>query len=144
MPGGSRHLSRRAAVQALYQWDLTGQNRFDIAAHFLSDQQLERSDQAYFEETIREVPRLKDELDAQLGPCLDRDLDAVDPVERAILRLATFELLHHPEIPYRVVINEAVELAKTFGSANSYRFVNGILDKLVTTARSVEVGASRG
>ena len=143
MKGGSRHIARQAAVQALYQWDITGQNRLEIEKNFLSDQKLAHSDFEYFQHLIADIPKQISDIDSTAQPYLDRDLDKVDPIERAILRLSVFELINHQEIPYRVVINEAVELAKTFGSDNSYRFINGILDKVVATVRELEVAASR-
>ena len=142
MSGSSRHLARRAAVQALYQWDMTGQSRLDIEKNFLADDSLKKSDNEYFHELVREIPRQAGELDNNLNPYIDRDIKQVDPVEKAVLRLAAYELLHHAEIPYRVVLNEAIELARTFGSENSYRFVNGILDKMGGDYRSVEASAS--
>lgn len=143
MKGGSRHIARQAAVQALYQWDITGQNRLEIEKNFLSDQKLAHSDHDYFLHLIADIPKQISDIDTTAQPYLDRDMDKVDPIERAILRLSVFELINHQEIPYRVVINEAVELAKTFGSDNSYRFINGILDKVVATVRELEVAASR-
>ena len=142
MSGSSRHLARRAAVQALYQWDMTGQSRLDIEKNFLADDSLKKADSEYFHELVRDIPRQAGELDNNLNPYIDRDIKQVDPVEKAVLRLAAYELLHHPEIPYRVVLNEAIELARTFGSENSYRFVNGILDKMGADFRSVEASAS--
>jgi N utilization substance protein B len=97
----------------------------------------------YFHELIREIPRLVEELDTNLAPYIDRSITQVDPIERAVLRLAAYEMLHHPEIPYRVVLNEAIELSKTFGSDNGYRFVNGILDKMGADIRSVEAAAGQ-
>lgn len=142
MSGSSRHLARRAAVQALYQWDMTGQSRLDIEKYFLADDSLKKSDSEYFHELVREIPRQAGELDNNLNPYIDRDIKQVDPVEKAVLRLAAYELLHHAEIPYRVVLNEAIELARTFGSENSYRFVNGILDKMGADFRAIEASAS--
>ena len=142
MSGSSRHLARRAAVQALYQWDMTGQSRLDIEKNFLADDSLKKSDSEYFHELVREIPRQAGELDKNLNPYIERDITQVDPVEKAILRLAAYELLHHAEIPYRVVLNEAIELARTFGSENSYRFINGILDKMGTDFRAIEASAS--
>jgi N utilization substance protein B len=89
------------------------------------------------------VPTRLSELDAALGPNLDRDIARVDPVERAILRLGAYELIAHPETPYRVVINEMVELAKTFGAEQGHRYINGVLDKLARQLRPVEVRARR-
>jgi N utilization substance protein B len=143
MAGSSRHLARRAVVQALYQWEMTQQSRLDIEKHFLADDSLKKSDTDYFHELIREIPRLVEELDTNLAPYIDRSITQVDPIERAVLRLAAYEMLHHPEIPYRVVLNEAIELSKTFGSDNGYRFVNGILDKMGADIRSVEAAAGQ-
>ena len=92
----------------------------------------------YFRDLLRGVAGCVGELDRAIGPCLDRPVSQVDPVEQAILRLGAYELTHRPEIPYRVVINEAVELAKTFGAEQSHRFVNGVLDRLAGTARAIE------
>lgn len=143
MAGTSRHLARRAVIQALYQWDMTQQSRLDIEKYFLADDSLKKSDTDYFHELIREIPRLVEELDTNLAPYIDRSITLVDPIERAVLRLATYEMLHHPEIPYRVVLNEAIELSRTFGSDNGYRFVNGILDKMGAEIRSVEAAAGQ-
>ena len=143
MSGSSRHLSRRAVVQALYQLEMTQQSRLEIEKYFLSDDSLKKSDTEYFHELIREIPRLAEDIDTHRAPYIDRDIALVDPIERAVLRLATYEMLHHPEIPYRVVLNEAIELSRTFGSENSYRFVNGILDKLGADIRSIEAAAGQ-
>ena len=141
MSGSSRHLARRAAVQALYQWDMTKQSRLDIEKNFLTDDSQKKADSEYFHELVSEIPKQVTELDTSLNPYIDRDISQVDPVEKAVLRLAAYELLHHAEIPYRVVLNEAIELSRTFGSENSYRFVNGILDKMGADFRSVEAAA---
>jgi N utilization substance protein B len=143
MAGSSRHLARRAAVQALYQWELTQQSRLEIEKHFLSDDRLKKTDNAYFQELIREIPRLVEDIDSSLSPYIDRDISLVDPIEKAVLRLAAYELIHHAEIPYRVVLNEAIELSRTFGSENGYRFVNGILDKMGAEVRSIEAAANQ-
>jgi N utilization substance protein B len=127
-----------AAVQALYQWDLTEQPPEDIESHFIQEHDLEKVDQEYFHEVVRQVPRRRHELEDHFLSHLGRELDSVDPVERAILRLASYELEFHPEIPYKVVINEAVELAKLFGAEQSYRFINGVLDKVAQTLRPHE------
>jgi len=141
MSGSSRHMARRAAVQALYQWELTKQSRLEIEKNFLTDDRLKKVDDDYFKELIHEIPRLVEELDSSLAPFIDRDISLVDPIEKAVLRLAAYELIHHAEIPYRVVLNEAIELTRTFGSDNGYRFVNGILDKMGAEVRSVEANA---
>ena len=138
-----RSRSRSLAVQALYQWQLAGQDVGSIINHFMIEQDARKFDSDYFSELVRCVPARLDELDQALGACLDRALESVDPVERAILRLGAYELIQHPEIPYRVVINEAVELAKTFGAEQGHRYINGVLDKLARQLRPVEVRARR-
>jgi len=143
MSGSSRHLARRAAIQALYQWEMTQQSRLEIEKHFLSDDRLKKTDNEYFQELVREIPRLVEDIDNSLSPYIDRDIALVDPVEKAVLRLAAYELIHHAEIPYRVVLNEAIELSRTFGSDNGYRFVNGILDKIGADVRSVEAASNQ-
>ncbi len=141
-----RTLARRAAVQGLYQWQVSGRDLRDVEAHLLGDAELleevgadlRNLEAPYFRELLHGVAGCVGELDQAIGPCLDRPVSQVDPVEQAILRLGAYELLHRLEIPYRVVINEAVELAKTFGAEQSHRFVNGVLDRLAGTARALE------
>lgn len=140
---GKRAWARRCAAQALYEWQFTGQHPDRIAAQFLADEDLTKADPDYFRELVRQVPARAPEIDAALEPFLDRPLAQVDPVERAILRIGGYELTHHPEIAYRIVINEAVELAKVFGADQGHRYVNGVLDKLARAVRAVEFpGAS--
>jgi N utilization substance protein B len=134
----SRHMARQAAVQALYQWQLTGQTPEDIESHFISDHELKDVDIEYFHRMVREVPLHLHELDDHLTPHLDRGIDEVDPVERAILRLGAYELEFCLEIPYKVVINEAVELAKTFGAEHGHKYVNAVLDKVAAKLRKSE------
>lgn len=138
-----RSRSRRLAIQALYQWQVAGQDVGDIIDHFMIEQDSKKFDSDYFSELVRAVPTRLDELDAALDPFVDRALDSIDPVERAILRMSAYELTAHPEIPYRVVINEAVELAKTFGAEQGHRYVNGVLDKAARALRPVETAARR-
>lgn len=139
-----RSKARHYAVQALYQWQMTGQDIADIDRQFLSEQDINSFEVPFFRDLLRGVPTHLAELDEHLAPCLDRAIESVDPVERAILRLGAFELLHHPEIPYRVAINEAVELAKVFGAEQGHRYVNGVLDKLARSVRATETGTSGG
>ena len=141
-----RTLARRAAVQGLYQWQVSGRELRDVEALLLGDSDLPEElgadlrdmDIGYFRELLRGVAGRVSELDAALAPFLDRPMSGVDPVEKAILRLAAFELAQRAEIPYRVVINESVELAKLFGAEQSHRFVNGVLDRLAAQVRAVE------
>ncbi len=138
-----RSRSRSLAVQALYQWQMAGQDVGSIISHFMLEQDAKRFDTDYFTELVRGVPSRLRELDQALESCVDRALESVDPVERAILRLGAYELIEHPEIPYRVVINEAVELAKTFGAEQGHRYVNGVLDKAARALRPLEAAARR-
>ena len=138
-----RSQSRRHALQALYQWQMAGQNLGDIANQFLEEQDIQRFEVPYFQDLLHGVPSHLTELDEMLKPALDRAIESVDPVERAILRLAAYELAYHLEVPYRVVINEAVELAKTFGAEQGHRFVNGVLDRVAKKVRQTEVGSKR-
>ena len=135
MSDGSRHLARQAAVQALYQWDLTEQGPEDILKHFIQDHDLNGTDETYFHTLVYEVPLYRQEINDRLLPHVDRDMDDVDPVERAILRIGTYELEYKKDVPTKVIINEAVELAKTFGADHSYKFVNGVLDKVAVELR---------
>ena len=133
--------ARHHAVQALYQWQMTGQDIRDIREQFISEQDPKTFDIAYFEQLLRGVPTHLEILDGELRDCLDRSIESVDPVERAILRLGAFELTQRIELPYRVVINEAVELAKVFGAEQGHRYVNGVLDKLAQRCRKAEIKA---
>ncbi len=135
---GKRAWARRCAAQALYQWQLTGEEPSRIATQFLADQDLGKADPDYFRELVFQVPAHVAQIDAVLSPFLDRPLPQVDPVECAILRIGGYELIQHPDIAYRIVINEAVELAKVFGADQGHRFVNGVLDKVARAVRPVE------
>lgn len=137
---GRRSWARRCAVQALYQWQLTGEDLALIETRFLADQDLNKADPAYFRELVHQIPAQVTDIDIVLDPFLDRPVAQVDPVERAILRIGSYELMQHPEIAYRIVINEAVELAKVFGADQGHRFVNGVLDKVARAVRPVEFG----
>lgn len=127
-------------MQALYQWDMASQNLAEIEAQFREEHQLANTDLEYFGELLHQVPARLDELDAELERYLDRALRYLDPVERAILRIGAYELMQRLDVPYRVVINEAVELCKQFGAEQSHRYINGVLDKLArnNTFRAAE------
>jgi len=135
--------ARHYAVQAIYQWQMNGQDIRDIREvhdQFLAEQDKSGFDVHYFDALLQGVSSNLETLDQQLKPCLDRSIESVDPVERAILRLGAFEMIHRMDVPYRVIINEAVELAKVFGAEQGHRFVNGVLDKLAKQSRKVEMG----
>lgn len=138
-----RTRTRRVAVQALYQWQLTGLSVADIQRQFEEDRDLSGVDVAYFLELLQETTARIDELDDHLTPVLDRPLEAVDPVERAILRVGTYELCHRPDVPYRVVINEAIGLAKTFGAEDGHKYVNSVLDRIARKVRAPELERRR-
>jgi len=138
-----RSMARRLALQALYQWQVSGQTAADISSQFAEDQNLKGAERGYYEELLAQVPVHADELDEHLKPMLDRPLHEVDPVERAILRIGAYELAYRKEIPYRVVLNEAIELAKVFGGEQGHKYVNSILDGVAKTVRPQEVAAKR-
>ncbi len=136
-PGpGARRRARRAALQGLYQWQATGQPAEEIIAQFDEDKASGKLDRDHFCRIIHGVTINVESLDEMLSPCLDRPLRQVDPVERAVLRLAAFELSHCPDVPWRVIIDESVELARAFGAEQGHRFVNGVLDKLAPKIRA--------
>ncbi len=139
----ARSKARRAAVQALYQWQLSHQDVCDIETQFLAEQDMVKLEIPYFQELLRKIPAHLDELDAHIAPVLDRPLENVDPVERAILRIGAYELVFRLDVPYRVVINEGVEMAKVFGGEEGYKYVNGILDKLAYKLRKAEITGKR-
>jgi N utilization substance protein B len=132
-------MARRSVVQALYQWELTGQVGAGVEDSFLNDWGLEGVDQEYFKQLVQGILKYTAELDRVLEKCLDRDLASVDPIERTVLRIGTYELQFRPEIPVRVVLNEAIELARVFGAEEGYRFVNGVLDRCQKLCRGSEL-----
>lgn len=134
---GARSRARGQALQALYQWQLTAQPPHDIGRLFLRDPESTGGvDEAYFAELIREVPAHVEELDGLLGAHLDRAIGEVDPVERAILRIGAYELCYRLEIGPRIVLNEAVELAKCYGGEAGHKFVNAVLDGMAKVVRA--------
>jgi N utilization substance protein B len=134
----ARSRARRRALQAVYAWQLSG-NRVDaVIDQFRHEQDMQIADLDYFEALVRGVVKGQADLDAALVPFLDRDVMRVDPIERAVLRIAAWELRERIDVPYRVVINEAVETTKRFGSEHSHTYVNGVLDKLAAQCRAAE------
>jgi len=131
----NRHNARKAAVQALYQWDLTKQDAADIETQFSQIHDMQNVDKKFLREIMAEVPKKEAELEDAFTPFIGRDFNSLDPVERAILRLGAYELTYRADVPTRVVMNEMIELAKTFGSDHSYKFVNGVMDKLAKNLR---------
>ncbi|MGY0557996.1 MULTISPECIES: transcription antitermination factor NusB [unclassified Lysobacter] len=146
-PGGidavGRSRARRRALQALYAWQMSGSSAREVVTQFAHEQAREVADLAYFEELVHGVDKHRVELDQALTPFLDRDIAQVDPIELAVLRIAAYELQHRPDVPYRVVINEAIESVKRFGAEHGHTYVNGVLDHAAAQWRAVEVNASR-
>lgn len=140
IPLAQRRKARTLIMQALYQWHINESEPLEIEAQF-HEQNGGKIDWEYFSEVFLEIPKQQEVLDKHIGPLLDRELKSLDPVERALLYLGTFELANRIDIPYRVVINECVELAKTFGATESHKYINGVLDKLAKTLRPLEVSA---
>lgn len=137
----ARTNARKAAVQALYQWQMTGQNISEIERQFLEEERLKDAQKSYFTELFHGVPKNLELIDKVLSEFVDRPVDSIDPVERAILRIGVYELSHRLDMPYRVVLNEGINLAKYFGADGSHRYVNGILDKVAQQTRAVEIKA---
>ncbi len=129
-PGsGARHVARKLALQALYRWQLNDCPWQDLIQEFSTDPDMPRADQGYFDALIEGVCATRDALDAALAPLLDRKPAELDPVEHAVLLVGSFELQHRPDVPFRVVIAEAVTLARRFGATDGHKFVNGVLDR---------------
>ncbi len=142
---GARSKARRVALQAIYQWQMTADQPEDLIAQYKADRdQFGGADSAYFEELVYKVINQVEALDNQYADLHERQMIDVDPIEKAVLRIATYELAERLDVPYKVVINEAVALAKKFGAEQSHTFVNGVLDKLARTLRAVEHPDSEG
>ncbi len=129
----ARSAARSRALQALYQWQLSGQNIDLILQQFLDEEDMNKVDIPYFKRLLYGIHQEVNQLDIIFSPFLDRDLNQIDPIELAILRIGCYELKQCPDIPFKVVINEGVELAKQFGADKSHKYVNGILDKIAHT-----------
>lgn len=134
----ARRRAREYALQGLYQWQLAGAAATDIRRQLAEDQHFDKADAAYFGALLSGTIAESEALKHALAPALDRKVEALAPVERGILLLAAWELKHSPDIPYKVVINEAVELAKDYGGTDGYKFVNGVLDRLAPALRPEE------
>lgn len=140
-PFAERARARKRALQAIYQWQITGQPATTIVAQFEEEQDMAIADRAYFRDLVSGVARDVEALDDELVKVADRPLEHVDAIERAVLRLACFELKARLDVPYKVVINEAVELARDFGAVGGQAYVNGVVDRLARALRAAEVAA---
>ncbi|MGB0127875.1 MAG: transcription antitermination factor NusB [Rhodocyclaceae bacterium] len=134
----ARRRAREVALQGLYQWQATGDSATAITEHLSEAKSFGKADQPLFSQILQGVMTNAAELEATITPLLDRKLGELSPVERCILLVGAYELAHMPETPYRVVINEAIELAKAFGGTDGHRYVNGVLDKLAPQLRPHE------
>ena len=135
-----RKHARDKVLQALYQWQLSGEDLDWIRDFYLQEQGVAAGDQDYFLELLYKIPSSVEELDSRYKKYITQFEEHVDPIETNILRIATYEFAQHLEIPYKVVINEAVELAKIFGATEGHRYVNGVLDRMARQVREVEWG----
>lgn len=133
-----RHRARELALQGIYQWRITAGDEAQIEKQIHAKKNLGRYDKELFSDLLRGAMKHHADLEALLVPHLDRPMDEISPVEFAVLLLGSFELSRRPEVPYKVIINEAVELAKTFGGTDGHKFVNGVLDKLAPQLRAPE------
>lgn len=140
--GAERRKARHYGMQALYQWHMAGAALTDIEAEFRTDYDFAHVDLEYFQALLHEIPVRVEELDKVLEPLLDRRIDELDPIEHTLLRMGLFELSHRIDVPYKVVINEAVALAKKFGATDSHKYINGVLDRAARQLRKVETGAA--
>jgi transcription antitermination protein NusB len=134
----ARSRSRRRALQAIYAWQVGGNRMIQVIEQFRHEQDMEIADLEYFEDLLRGVEKHQVELDAGIRQHIDREIAEVDPIERAVMRIAGYELRYRPDVPYRVIINEALEVTKRFGADQGHTFVNGVLDKLAGQWRDTE------
>jgi N utilization substance protein B len=139
----ARRRAREFALQGLYEWLVSHSDVASIEVHLgIDNPAYAKADVEHFKGLLNGVVRAVEALHERIAPHLDRPVAELSPVEHAILLLATYELSHHPEIPYRVVINEAVELAKTFGGTDGFKYVNGVLDRVAAQLRAIEAGSA--
>jgi N utilization substance protein B len=138
-----RSRARRRALQAIYAWQVSGGDANGLIAQFAHEQAHEVADLEYFEDLVRGVLASRRELDAALAGFIDRTVEEVDQIERAALRIAAYELLHRLDVPYRVVINEAIDTTKRFGSEHGHTYVNGVLDQAAAKWRAVEFQSAK-
>ena len=139
MKPAARRKARELALQGIYSWQMTNNPVQQIELEIATSNNMEKVDMSYFQELLRAVLKDADALDAKIKPYLGRLPEELDMVEKALLRIATYELSQRIDVPYKVVINEAIELAKSFGAEDSHKFVNGVLDKAIKTLRKNEL-----
>ena len=138
-----RRAARELALQALYQVHMSGASAVDVQAEFLADQDFKHADKRMFGQLLRGVAAQRESLDAMIEQYLDRKLSDLDPIELNVLRMGAYELSDSVAVPYRVVINECIELGKVFGATDGHKYVNSILDKVALNHRAVEIAAKQ-
>lgn len=138
-----RHRAREFALQGLYQWLLNNEDAGAINAHIRDAHGFDKADTEHFDALLHGSIRQAGALRESLAPLIDRPIDQLSPVEHAALLIGAYELSNHLEIPYKVVINEAVELTKSFGGIDGHKYVNGVLDKFAAGVREVEVNGAK-
>lgn len=138
-----RRKARHYVLQALYQWQMAAQRLNEIEAQFLTDYDMTNVDTEFFHDLVHNIPAQIGDLHPLFVKHLDRELAELDPIELSLLRMGSYELLRRIDVPYKVVINETVNLAKRFGATDGYRYINGVLDKVATECRAVEVAAEK-
>ena len=139
----ARRKAREMLLQSLYQWEIAGQAIHSIEAQFYSENNMDKVDRDYYHELLHGIPEKLGEIDERYAPLLDRRVDELDPISLSILRIGSYEMAERIDVPFKVVINEAVNLAKKFGPEDSQKFVNAVMDKLAPRHRKTEVSAAR-
>jgi transcription antitermination protein NusB len=137
----ARSMARKLVMQALYQWQMTSHEANDISRQFVEGEEFGGADREYFDELLRGCIQGKEQIDAAITPFIDRPLEQLDPVETAILMIGMYELRSRIDVPFKVVINEAVDLAKRFGATDAHKYVNAVLDRAAREIRAAERGA---
>ncbi len=140
----AKQKARKLLVQALYSWELGGTDLETIEVNFHLENDMSKVDSELFKTILFGAPQNLEQIDAAYQKFLDREQEKLDPVSRAILRLTTYELIFSIEVPYKVAINEGVNLAKTFGPTDAFKFINGVLDRVAADTRAVEIAAHKG
>lgn len=139
----ARHRARECALQAIYQWQYTQDSPTEIELQFHEDYDLSKVDTEYFSELVQQIPKKLTQIDSIIDEGLDRPFHDLTPVEIAVLRIAVYELKFRADVPYKVIINEALQITKTFGAQDGFKYVNGVLDTLAKNLRSLEVSLHR-
>jgi transcription antitermination protein NusB len=136
----ARSIARKVAMQALYQWQMTDHDANDLSRQFIESEEFSGADREYFEDLVKSCIKEKAQINAAITPFIDRPFEQLDPVEAALLMIGIYELRSRRDVPYRVVINEAVDLAKRFGATDAHKYVNAVLDRAAKELRTAEQG----